>query len=193
MDITEMAYISRMNYEKTAKCWWVRFVRTNNGRQKFVAQKSFPDSKYIDGKEEALFYAQEWRDYKYNELIENGIIQGYQARYGASIPPAYIHPRPDSKSGVVGVEKVDFHYLKNIRGTLHPVHSFCWKATWVEYDIHQGKLRRRARAKAFSIRKHGNMEAFDMACEARAQKVYYLLSEHHMEIRDKYLKDTTRR
>ena len=44
MDITEMAYISRMSYKRSSKCWWVRFIITNNGKQKFAAQKTFNDS-----------------------------------------------------------------------------------------------------------------------------------------------------
>jgi hypothetical protein len=192
MDITEMAYITRMDYAKTAKGWWVRFVLTNNGDQKTVAQKSFSDSNYIDGKEEGLFFAQEWRDYKYKELIEDGIIRGYQATYGENIPPAYIYPRPDNKSGVVGVERVDFHYLKTIDGRLHPVHTFCWKATWVEYDIHERKPRRRSRGKVFSIRKYGEQIAFDLASEARAKKVQYILSPNHIEIREEYQKQKRR-
>ena len=193
MDITEMAYITRMNYNNCAKSWWVRFIITNNGKQQTAAQKSFNDSNYIDGKDESLFYAKEWRDFKYKELIEDGIIKGYQATYGENIPPAYIHPRPDNKSGVPGVEKLDYHYLKTVNGALHPVHSFCWKATWVEYDIHERKPRRRARGKVFSIRKHGEQDAFDMACKVRAKKVQYILSPNHIEIRKEYQKQNGRR
>ena len=193
MDITEMAYISRMSYKRSSKCWWVRFIITSNGKQKFAAQKTFNDSNYIDGKDEALFYAQEWRDYKHEELVKHGIIQGYQATYGENIPPAYIHPRPDNKSGVVGVERVDFHYLKTIDGRLHPVHSFSWKATWVEYDIHERKPRRRTRGKVYSIYKYGEQIAFDLASEARAKKVQYLLTPHHIKIREEYQKQNKRK
>ena len=192
-EITKMAYITRMDYEKNSNSWWVRFVVTQNSKQTIVAHKLFKDWDYIDKKEEALFYAQEWRDYKYKELFNNGIIKGYQANYGFNIPPAYIHPRPDNKSGVTGVEKLDFYYLKTINEKKYNIHVFAWKATWVEYDIHKKEPRRRQRAKVFSINKHGDEDAFDMACEVRDEKVQYILAPHHIKLREEYQRQNKRR
>lgn len=186
--IPDMAYITRMNYERTAKCWWVRFVVTTNGVQKLIAQKSFRDSNYIDGKDEALFFAQGWRDDIYSTLVKEGIIAGYQGRGNSSVPPAYIIPKPNNSSGFVGVEKNDFYYQKNVGGVLYNVHCYHWKATWVEYDIYKGIYRRRARATSFSIRRWGEEVAFEKALLLRLQKVEYILSPNHLKIREAYIK-----
>jgi len=185
-DLPPMAYITRREYRKTPLSWWVRFIVTNSGIQKMVSCKSFNDSEFIDGKEEALFFAQEWRDCEYQNLREQEIIIPYQAINGDGIPPIYTVIRPNNTSGVIGVEKIDSYYMKHINGRDCPVHAFSWKATWVEYDIRNGEPRRRCRNQTFSITRWGNGPAFKKACKARKLKEKYIMSDRHLKIRNRY-------
>jgi hypothetical protein len=186
--LPEMAYITRRHYEKTPLSWWVRFALTHRGKTTMISSKTFNDSKYIDGKEEALFFAQEWRDCEYQNLREQEIIIPYQAINGNGIPPVYTIIRPNNTSGVIGVEKVDSYYMKNINGRLCPVHAYSWKATWVEYDIRNGEPRRRCRNQTFSITRWGNGPAFKKACRARKLKETYIMSDRHLKMRNRYRK-----
>jgi hypothetical protein len=190
--LPEMAYITRRHYEKTPLSWWVRFALTHKGKSTMISSKTFNDSNFIDGKEEALFFAQEWRDWQYQSLREQKIIIPYQAINGDGIPPVYTIIRPNNTSGVIGVEKVDSYYMKNINGRLFSIHAFSWKATWVEYDIRSGVPRRRCRNQTFSITRWGDEEAFEMACKSRKIKEKYIMGPKHLKMRNRY-RDATRK
>ena len=185
--LPEMAYITRMHFARTAKSWWVRFVASHQQKMKIVKHKVFKDKDFIDGKEEALFFAQGWRDDTYRDLREQDIIKGYRNINGNGIPPVYRTPGAANKSGVVGVEKNDFHYRKNVEGTIYPVHVFTWKATWVQYYILKGKSIRRKSQKSFSIRKYGAAKAFENAVKHRKNMEQYLISAKHIGLRNKFL------
>lgn len=187
IDLPEMAYITRMDYEKTATGWWVRFGAAHKSKSKLAAQRFFKDKDYLDGKEEALFFAQEYRDYKCAELIDQGTIKGYRDINGNGIPPVYRDTNTKNKSGIVGVEQNDFLYQKNVLGTLYTIHCFVWKATWVEYDVFEGELRRRKRARSFSITRWGEDVALEKAVNCRKKMETYLLSERHVRVRNKYM------
>ena len=70
------------------------------------------------------------------------------------------HPSARNQSGVVGVRK---HQQSDRRGDF-VYHSWCWIAQWTD-----GHGRRKTRS--FSVEKHGDDEAFRLACEARSQGV----------------------
>jgi hypothetical protein len=176
-----------MNYQRSAKGWWVRFVTTHKAKSKLIAHKLFKDSAYIDDEKESLFFAQEWRDITYEDLLNKDIIKGYRDINGNGIPPVYRDTKPNNTSGIVGVEKNDFIYCKNVDGKIYLIHCFVWKATWVEYDIYKGQHRRRARAKTFSITRWGDEVAFERAVYHRQEMEKYLLSERHIKIRNMYM------
>lgn len=186
-NLPPMAYITRMNYQRSTKAWWVRFVTTHKTKAKLIAHKLFKDSDYIDGEQEALFFAQEWRDITYEDLLSKDIIKGYRDINGNGIPPVYRDPNTCNTSGIVGVEKNDFYYCKNMNGTVYDIHCFVWKATWVEYDIFKSQYRRRARAKTFSITRWGEDVAFERAVNHRQKMEKYLMTERHIEIRNTYM------
>ena len=194
LPLPPMAYITRMNYQRSAKAWWVRFVTTHKAKSKLIAHKLFKDSDHIDGKQEALFFAQEWRDFTYQDLLSKDIIKGYRDINGNGIPPVYRDVKPNNTSGIVGVERNDFIYCKNVNGTAYNIHCFVWKATWVEYDIFNGQYRRRPRSKTFSITRWGEDVAFEKAVNHRKQMEKFLMSERHIKIRNKYMiKDRKRK
>jgi len=211
MSLTPMAYIGRIDYRyksqskgiykmKTpakgwSKGWRVRFVITENGKHKSVGYKCFNDNKYAGGKDESLVHAKIWRDSKYEELLILGTIKPYKESYGRPISStpttkrSYTRLRTNNTSGVSGVGKFKWSYVKKIGwGETRTIYSFAWRATWTEYYIRNGKPRRSSKVKSFTVREHGEQRAFDMACKIRAEKVQYLLSPHHMKIRQEYQK-----
>jgi hypothetical protein len=200
MGLTQMAYISRINNwnyktkkpaKGRSKGWRIRFIISENGKYKNVGDKRFNDNKYAGGKDESLVYAKVWRDSKYAELLIFGIIEPYRSacRKSKNVPPASTHLTVNNTSGVSGVTKFKRRYVKKIGcGKTRNIYSFEWRAIWIEYYIHKEKPQRKFENKSFSVRKYGDKEAFDMACEARAKKVKYLLSSHHMKIRQEYQK-----
>ncbi len=116
-------------------------MRIQRRGQKF--EEFFSDQRY-HGKRNALVAAQGRRD-----EIESGI-----ARY--SNAERAERPSSRNKSGMVGVR---LHQQKDIRGE-YEYYYWYWVAQWTD-----GRGRRRTRS--FSIHRHGDEEAYNLACEAR--------------------------
>lgn len=173
------AYITRLDYERCPPGWVVRFTKKNE----VLAYKFFRDSRYIDGYYESLYYAKEWRYWKFIELRTSGAIQKYCFR-GDTIPPVFKETRSNNKSGKAGVRLCDNVYIRRNGSTIH---DYSWSATWVEYIIIKGKVIKKNRCRKWSIFKWGFDEAKRLASQFRDEIETYLMSEKHQKIRDSRL------
>lgn len=182
-----MAYISEMKYEQSNKRFWVRFHVEDPVTKKFVTieQKSFTFSDYIDGREEALFYATEWRDDKYKELTSQGKIHEYR-------PTCVIRQKmmKNNKSEKIGVHLIDNTFVrKGATGNYYNYWEYAWVAAWIIYkEQSDGTIKRLARRKQFACRKWGFDESYKLACEHRNKMEASLLEIEHVRL--KYLYST---
>lgn len=151
-----MRYITRMDYDYENKSpihgWWVRFWHYDpiKKRSKMVAQKMFYDHHYEDGKKEALFWAQEWRDWKVKELGLPPTIVPYKDK-----------PQKNNKSGIVGVYYTEYMANKydKRKGLRYRTHVRDWVASWCENG--------QPKTKKFSVGKWGYNTAFHQAVDWR--------------------------
>ena len=121
--------------------WWVRMQKSGKKFQEF-----FNDKKY-GGKEKALKAAQGFRD---------AIKVEYTERLGSkSINPRLVANK-QSSSGIVGVNRTSYEYKK--RGRTYK--AVVWQANW---PLGNGKYT----SVSYSIKKHGEEEAFRLALAAR--------------------------
>ncbi len=182
-EIEPMVYISRMDYDRNSPGWWVRFQI----QQKLFSHKMFYDHNYIDGKEEALHYAQEWRDWELKRLIDEYSFK--PAWDGHKIPPFYEgNKRTNNKSKVIGVHRNECTYNRKIGKKYYPIHCVEWRATWIEYHRIKGSVKRIPTSKAFAIKKWGEEEAKNLAIQARTEALFIMKSKSNLELRNKYLK-----
>jgi len=169
-----------MEYDRQCPGWWVRFVKGNT----IISGKKFNDKDYIDGKDEALSHAQDWRDWELERLVNEGVFNPCPS--GFNIPPIYSYDseRSNNKSGYIGVHRCDHVYKSKGK----PIYWKSWKATWVYYDINSnGKIVRKIGGKQFSINKWGEEEAKRKAIAARKDAEEYALSESNLLLRNAYL------
>lgn len=143
----ELKNISRIDQEPKSEGkqgqhgWWVRFQKNGKKFQHF-----FNDTKY-GGKESGLIAAQKFRDAVKLEYIE---------KEGTSPLNPSSTPTKRNKSGTVGVHRTSYTYHK--RGK--PYKAEVWQAHW---PTGNGKFANTT----FSIKKHGEQEAFNLALKAR--------------------------
>ncbi len=123
--------------------WWVRFRKNIDGKPTHVRQRTFRDADYLDGPDEALFWAREWRDAMEEELGVNRLFEE--------------DIRPNNKSGVTGVYYTE--YWRKVKGRKHKVFKQHWVSAWCE---DKKKLR-----KKFPVGKYGYEEARRLAVEYR--------------------------
>lgn len=122
---TSMRRISRMDYEKCGKGWWVRITRGSD----VIAHRMFRDRGFgysYTGKKKALVAAKTWRDRAERQI------------WGKARP--YTHGQPfrdliqtNNKSGKTGVFYGVGHFKK---GYCYPF----WAATWC--SKHKNKIER---------------------------------------------------
>jgi hypothetical protein len=154
MKDNDLKHITRMDYPNKGKRfspgWWVRFWRKDykTGKIRAIAQKSFYDSQYGSDEAKSLAAAKKWRDRKKREVCAD--------------KPFHIVPRPDNKSGVVGVFFAEY-YSKRDKRIIRE-----WVASWNDEN---GKPKRRS----FSVKKWGYNEAFRMAVDTRREAERYLM------------------
>ena len=125
--------------------WWVRFRQNIDGKPTHIRQRTFRDADYLDGSDEALFWAKEWRDAMEQELDINRLFEE--------------DIRPNNKSGVTGVFYTE--YWRKVRKKDKEYKSLVqlWVAAWCE--------NKKLRVKRFAITKHGYDEARRLAVEHR--------------------------
>ncbi len=156
----DLANIARIDQEpkppkKTGQHgWWVRFRRRG---QKFY--HFFNDNKY-DGKEKCLEAAILFRDAVKTQYLEDPNTERLIAGSNKA--------SRRNTSGVVGVNRSEHQYTK--RGKKYD--RVVWQAHW---PIGNGKYKN----KAFSIKKHGEIEAFQLALKAREEGLATLESTKH--------------
>ncbi|MBW2366635.1 MAG: AP2 domain-containing protein [Deltaproteobacteria bacterium] len=127
---------------RVKQSWWVRFIEYDPATQhpKIVGQEYFPFEDYIDGEEEALFWAQQWRDFYEKEHPEFSVSK---QRW---LPGKT--PKNDNKSDGPGI-----HYAENITrrrkkdGSIYKWRSGFWVASWLENN--------QSKTKSFSVSKFG--------------------------------------
>jgi hypothetical protein len=169
--LPQLAYITR-----NGPSWWVRFFR----HREVIRQKSFPFRRYLDGKSEALFWAQQWRDAEYFELLEAGAILPYGCMIKGPAPPV-MPLRAGNTAGVNGVFLKDYHRMN--RG--EPVHDWAWCATWRQAVETEEGVEIKTRVKSFSCYRYGYEKARRMAIRARKKTEKYLLSKRHQKLRQR--------
>lgn len=135
--------VEKTNQDGTVYGGWVVRIQ----RQGETTSKFFSDAA-SGGKRDAIAVAKEFRD----------AIENQTAKY--TVEDLAETPSIRNRSGVVGVR---LHQQNDQRGEFE-YQSWCWVAQWTD-----GHGRRRTRS--FSIQSHGDEEAFQMACEARAKGV----------------------
>ncbi len=126
--------------------WWVRFLKDGKKYHHF-----FNDTKY-GGKESGLVAAQKFRDAIKKEHIEKEGETNVKIRGKAT---------SRNRSGYLGVNRTSYYYTKRGKKYLAEV----WQAHW---PVGNGKFANTT----FSIKKYGEVEAFEMALAAREQGVY---------------------
>jgi len=147
MNSDPMRRISRVKHS-----WWVRFIECDPTTQhpKMVAEESFPFEEYIDGEDEALFWAQQWRDFFEKEYPQFSVSKQRWLPGKA--------PENDNKSDGPGI-----HYTENITrrrnkdGSVYKWRSGFWVASWLENN--------QTKTKSFSVSKFGFEEAKCRATE----------------------------
>ena len=122
--------------------WEVRMQRQREKQSKF-----FSDSIY-GGKLAALRVAKEFRDELELEAQRMSVVE------------KSLSPSKRNRSGIVGVR---LHQQVDRHGQFE-YHSWSWVAQWTD-----GHGRRRT--KSFAVEKHGDVEAFRMAWQARKEGV----------------------
>lgn len=132
--------ISNADTDKTYGGWQVRFQRRGVKTDKF-----FSDIGY-GGKRAALQAAKELRD----------SLEASTAKL--TVAEKSTEPSIRNRSGIVGVR---MHQQKDRRGDTEYQYWY-WIAQWTD-----GRGRRRTRS--FSVHRHGEEEAFQMAVKARKQ------------------------
>jgi len=179
----EMTYITRMDYEKNSPSWWVRFIKD----RKLISHCLFYDNRYIDGKEESLHYAQEWRDWELKQLVDTGL---FKPSTGGKRVPVYYESdssRINNKSKVVGVYRSECSYVINTTRGFRTIHSLTWIASWIEYKRIRRKVKRIIKRRSFSIRKWGEEEARQLAIEARQKATYFMGNSINISLRNEYI------
>jgi len=183
LTIDSMTYITRMDYDRGSPSWWVRFIKD----RKHISHCLFYDNRYIDGKEESLHYAQEWRDWELDRLISAGL---FKPLIGGKKIPIYYESnskRINNKSKVVGVYRYDCTYIiRTIRG-FRTITTLSWIASWIEYERIMGKVKRIAKRRSFSIRKWGEEEARQLAIKARHKAEYLMITKINIKLRNEYI------
>lgn len=135
--------IETKNESGKSYCGWeVRIQRRGKKTAKF-----FGDNRY-GGKRKSLAEAKSFRDQ----------IDAQSKRY--SVQELAQTPSARNKSGDVGVR---LHKQKDARGD-YEYHYWYWVAQWVDAS---GKRR----TQSFSIHRHGDQEAYRLACQARKQGI----------------------
>lgn len=166
--ILDMLHITRFDYCYNGKCtkgWLVRLF----ANMEVIARKFFSDSKYIGGKEEALSYAQGWRDEKLVELKPM-----FRESDWKCYPPPYMSKqRKDNKSGMVGVFRSSIIQQKPSGFYVNEA----WVATWRE--------NKKSRCKRFSIHAHGEEGAQKLAIDRRRKAEIQLREDNkHMLVQE---------
>lgn len=142
----ELRHITRVDY-KRSRGWWVRFYKNAT----LIASKLFSDAKYVEGKEEALFWAKQWRD----EYLEEFRSSLRESKWTYFPPPFMTEPRRNNKSGTVGVYRCSYLCKKPTCRYRYVE----WRATWME----TGK----PKLKGFSVKMYGERGAKEQAIAHR--------------------------
>ena len=190
--LPEMSFIPLIAYGDHRPYYWVRFSNSIKGKPTIISHKRFYFHEFEGGQEEALFWAQDWRDWEYPLLLERGLINKRHP-WVEKAPPCYTGPRSTNTTGKCGVQRSDYFSIvqyKKKDGSIsfYKKHNLAYAAVWIEYVLEKGGISRKYRNKRFSIRKHGEEAAKRMASEARDKVEEYLVSECHKKLRDEYLK-----
>lgn len=188
-ELPEMAYIYRVERDRRckryfSKFWKVYFSSVVDGKRVSISWKYFKDKDFEDGKEEALFFAQQWRDFEYADLLSQNKIPRYNRDKHRRRLPIMFTPHHNSQSGVPGICRCTWDYPSMRNG--ENFQADYWRVSWTEYEIFRGQPRRFNRSKNWSISTMGEDDALAAAREQRRELERYLLSPIHMNIRDKY-------
>jgi hypothetical protein len=186
----DMAFITTLVYPRQRPHYWVRFAKTVAGKITLVSHRRFYWHEYEGGREEALHWAKDWRDWEYRDLRARGLIQS-RGDWAGGVPPCYTAPRADNTTGRVGVQRHDYrgvgkHVKKDGTISYYEKRNLGYAAIWIEYREHDGAVRRHYRNRTFSILKYGEAEAKRLASEARDKIERYLRSPRHLELRRRY-------
>ena len=189
-NLSDMAFITLVAYEKQRPHYWVRFAKSVKGKTLLISHRRFYFHEYEGEQEEALFWAKDWRDWEYEELKSRGLIKA-KGDWSGGIPPCYTTPRIDNTVGKCGVQRHDYtsrgKYVKKDGSiSYYNRHNLGYCAIWIEYIEKDGIIKRHYRNKTFSIKKYGEEEAKRLACEARDAAEKYLQSEKHLILRERY-------
>ena len=190
--LSEMSFITLVAYENQRPHYWVRFSKVVSGKPVLLSHKRFYFHEFNGGKDEALFWAQDWRNWEYLDHVSQGLM-GENGDWPEKVPPCYKTPRSDNTTGKCGLKLVDFYTTRKYRKldgttTVSKKHDYAFAAIWIEYVEEGGQVVRKFRNKSFSIHKYGKEEARRLACEARDAAEGYLRSDKHVELRERYLK-----
>ncbi len=67
--MNDMAFITKLTNANQRPHYWVRFAKTVKGKIILISHKRFYWHEFEGGQEEALFWAQDWRNWEYQRLL----------------------------------------------------------------------------------------------------------------------------
>jgi hypothetical protein len=189
----DMAFITKLTYANQRPHYWVRFAKTVKGKPVLISHRRFYWHEFEGGQEEALFWAQDWRNWEYQRLLSKGLIKS-KGDWAGGVPPCYSAPRADNTTGKCGVQRHDYKSMASYRKkdgsiSVRERRNLSYVAIWIEYVEEEGVVRRKYRNRNFSIPKNGEEEAKRLASEARDQVEKYLRSPEHQALRKRYQMD----
>jgi hypothetical protein len=190
--LSEMAFITLVAYEKQRPHYWVRFSKGVNRKPVILSHMRFYFHDFDGGREEALFWARDWRNWEYQDLVSRNMI-GEKGDWPEKIPPCYKTPRSDNSTGKCGIQLVDFYTTRTYRKLDGSVsaskkHAYAFAAIWIEYVEEGDRVVRKYRNRSFSIYKYGKGKARRLASEVRDAAEKYLRSGRHVDLRERYRK-----
>jgi hypothetical protein len=112
--LSEMSFITLVAYKNQRPHYWVRFSKGVNGRPVMLSHRRFYFHDFDGGRDEALFWAQDWRNWEYHDLVSKGVI-GEKGDWPEKVPPCYKTPRSGNTTGKCGLKFIDFYTTANYR------------------------------------------------------------------------------
>jgi hypothetical protein len=189
--LTKFAFIDIIK-ESTHPMAYVKFHGVIGTVIGIVEQKVFLFSDFLGGKDEAVYWAQQWRDETYLKLLMANTVEPIPCK----TPIAFTGVRGINKSGKCGVQLND-HYNKRRTvlkdGTVrhYTYHVYEWAATYRKYIKLGKKIRRQSTQRRFSIKKWGFYEAKQMAYTSRDQALLEISRPDNLRRRELWRLDKT--
>jgi len=146
-----------------------------------VDQRVFLFSDYLGGEEEAVYWATQWRNETYLQLLMANTVSPIPC----ATPAAFTKVREINKSGKCGLQLIDYIQHKKKNGQIiSSCHVYQWAATYIEFTQEGNKIKRTPKMKRYNIKKLGFNEAKQLASDYRDDMVEQINSPEWQRLRE---------